>query len=242
MIEPLGWTCVYNQVLCGFLMLLAFHFLLRFLETGRRRDELLQWAAFLIGFGALELNVVYPALDATVPATLSPPVLQQLLRRELGFHGVLISDDLEMRALRDENRQLKEELGRKYEFDSIIGRSGPMQEIFATIERVAPTRATVLLAPPLVRAFGALSALPLVTVKETNLELTHCDQPAGKPSPITLSNDYCTSMAGVPRMPMFGFTSMNGPDEASVGSVAVGTDWPRFTRQRSFRHAALSAS
>ncbi len=61
-IEPLGWTCVYNQVLCGFLMLLAFHFLLRFLETGRRRYEVLQWAAFLIGFGALELNVVYPAL------------------------------------------------------------------------------------------------------------------------------------------------------------------------------------
>ena len=46
---------------------------------------------------------------------------------------------LEVRALRDENRQLKEELGRRYEFDNIIGRSPGMQEIFATIERVAPT-------------------------------------------------------------------------------------------------------
>ena len=53
---------------------------------------------------------------------------------------------LEMRALRDENRQLKAELGRRYEFDNIIGRSPAMQEIFDTIERVAPTRATVLLA------------------------------------------------------------------------------------------------
>ena len=53
---------------------------------------------------------------------------------------------LEMRALRDENRQLKAELGRRYEFDNIIGRSPGMQEIFDTIERVAPTRATVLLA------------------------------------------------------------------------------------------------
>ena len=53
---------------------------------------------------------------------------------------------LEMRALRDENRQLKEELGRRYEFDNIIGRSRAMQEIFATVMRVAPTRATVLLA------------------------------------------------------------------------------------------------
>jgi len=41
---------------------------------------------------------------------------------------------------------LKAELGRRYEFDNIIGRSPAMQEIFDTIERVAPTRATVLLA------------------------------------------------------------------------------------------------
>ena len=46
---------------------------------------------------------------------------------------------LEVRALRDENRSLKAELGRRYEFDNIIGRSPDMQEIFATIERVAPT-------------------------------------------------------------------------------------------------------
>src|SRR5437867_8640996 len=58
----------------------------------------------------------------------------------------VIHKALEVRALRDENRQLKEELGRRYEFDNIVGRSQPMQEIFATIERVAPTRATVLLA------------------------------------------------------------------------------------------------
>src|SRR6185436_407575 len=38
------------------------------------------------------------------------------------------------------------ELGRRYEFDNIIGRSPAMQEFFATIERVGPTRATVLLA------------------------------------------------------------------------------------------------
>ena len=57
-----------------------------------------------------------------------------------------VTKAMEMRALRDENRQLREELGRRYEFDNIIGRSGPMQEIFATVTRVAPTRATVLLA------------------------------------------------------------------------------------------------
>ena len=51
-------------MLCGFFLLLAFHFLLRYLETGERRYNLFQWAAFLLGFGALELNVVYPAIAA----------------------------------------------------------------------------------------------------------------------------------------------------------------------------------
>src|SRR5215813_1603980 len=58
----------------------------------------------------------------------------------------VIQKALEVRALRDENRQLREELGKRYQFDNIIGRSRAMQEIFATIERVAPTRSTVLLA------------------------------------------------------------------------------------------------
>jgi DNA-binding NtrC family response regulator len=58
----------------------------------------------------------------------------------------VVQKALEVRALRDENRKLKEELGRRYEYDNIIGRSPAMQEIFATIERVAPSRATVLLA------------------------------------------------------------------------------------------------
>lgn len=58
----------------------------------------------------------------------------------------VIGKALEFRALREENRELREELGRRYSFDHIVGRSPAMQEIFATVMRVAPTRATVLLA------------------------------------------------------------------------------------------------
>ncbi|MCC7175985.1 MAG: hypothetical protein IT159_12380 [Bryobacterales bacterium] len=58
------WTSAYNQALCGFFLLLSFWSLLRFVETGRRRYNVLQWAAFLLGFGALEINVVYPAIAA----------------------------------------------------------------------------------------------------------------------------------------------------------------------------------
>jgi DNA-binding NtrC family response regulator len=59
---------------------------------------------------------------------------------------VVVEKALEVRKLRDENRDLREALGQRYQFENIIGHSTPMQEIFATITRVAPTRATVLLA------------------------------------------------------------------------------------------------
>jgi beta-N-acetylhexosaminidase len=44
-------------------------------------------------------HVVYPALDPSCPATLSPRIATDLLRGELGFAGVLFSDDLEMQAI-----------------------------------------------------------------------------------------------------------------------------------------------
>ena len=57
----------------------------------------------------------------------------------------VINKALEIRTLRDENRELRAELGQRYEFDNIVGRSDAMREIFGTVERVAATRATVLL-------------------------------------------------------------------------------------------------
>jgi beta-N-acetylhexosaminidase len=41
-------------------------------------------------------------LDPQAPATLSPAVIHSLLRGELGFQGVVISDDLQMGAIRDQ--------------------------------------------------------------------------------------------------------------------------------------------
>jgi beta-N-acetylhexosaminidase len=51
------------------------------------------------GFPALMTShVVYPAFDPRRPATLSPRIARDLLRRALGFRGVLFTDDLEMQA------------------------------------------------------------------------------------------------------------------------------------------------
>ena len=47
---------------------------------------------------------------------------------------VVVAKALELRKLRDENRELREALGQKYQFENIIGRSPAMQEIFATVD------------------------------------------------------------------------------------------------------------
>jgi beta-N-acetylhexosaminidase len=44
-------------------------------------------------------HVFVPSLDEARPATLSKAVVTDILRRELGFEGVIISDDLEMKAI-----------------------------------------------------------------------------------------------------------------------------------------------
>ncbi|WP_327720003.1 sugar hydrolase [Streptomyces sp. NBC_00490] len=50
----------------------------------------------------MSAHVVFPALDANRPATLSRRILGDLLRHDLGFDGVLVSDALEMKAIADE--------------------------------------------------------------------------------------------------------------------------------------------
>ncbi|WTP63303.1 sugar hydrolase [Streptomyces phaeochromogenes] len=49
----------------------------------------------------MSAHVVFPALDPNRPATLSRRILRDLLRDEIGFDGVLVSDALEMKAIAD---------------------------------------------------------------------------------------------------------------------------------------------
>lgn len=48
---------------------------------------------------AMTAHILYTALDAARPATLSPVVIGRVIRERIGFSGVLISDDLAMGAL-----------------------------------------------------------------------------------------------------------------------------------------------
>jgi beta-N-acetylhexosaminidase len=46
-------------------------------------------------------HVIYSSLDAQWPATLSEKIVTGLLRQQLGYGGVIFSDDMEMKAIND---------------------------------------------------------------------------------------------------------------------------------------------
>jgi beta-N-acetylhexosaminidase len=68
-----------------------------------RRVELVPFrAAIAAGVASImTAHVVVSAFDESQPATLSPAIVGGLLREELGFDGLIVSDDLEMRAIAD---------------------------------------------------------------------------------------------------------------------------------------------
>jgi beta-glucosidase-like glycosyl hydrolase len=44
-------------------------------------------------------HILIPALDEERPATLSPAIVDALLKKRLGYDGLVLSDDLEMKAI-----------------------------------------------------------------------------------------------------------------------------------------------
>ncbi len=71
-----------------------------------RRRELAPFAALAPEARlVMTAHVLYPCLDAEAPATLSRRFLSELLRDELGFAGVVVSDDLGMRAVAERLRK-----------------------------------------------------------------------------------------------------------------------------------------
>ncbi len=63
-----------------------------------------EFAPFRAAIGAgvatiMTAHVLVPALDEKRPATLSRRIVHEILREELGYEGVILSDDLEMKAV-----------------------------------------------------------------------------------------------------------------------------------------------
>jgi len=80
------------------------HFELPRLSHGLERLRAVELPPFEAAIAAnvasiMSAHVIFRDVDPEVPATLSRRVLQELLRQQLGFEGLLISDDLEMEAI-----------------------------------------------------------------------------------------------------------------------------------------------
>ncbi len=78
------------------------HFDLPVVDAAREELERVDFAPFRALNAmpwAMTAHVVYTALDPSAPATTSSVVIEQVIRGNIGFDGVLISDDLCMKAL-----------------------------------------------------------------------------------------------------------------------------------------------
>ncbi len=108
---------------------------LEFLQTAKRQNAALP-IVVMTAFGSVETAV------EAMKAGASDYVLKPFSLAEM---RMVVHKELDNSRLREENRSLREALGQKYSHPNIIAISPKMQEVLATVERVAPTNSTVLL-------------------------------------------------------------------------------------------------
>ena len=63
------------------------------------QTDLAPFAALRDAAMAMTCHVIFEAWDPDRPATLSPVVIDNVIRQRIGFHGLLMTDDLDMKAL-----------------------------------------------------------------------------------------------------------------------------------------------
>ena len=93
-------------------------------------------AVMMTGFGGVA-EAVAAIKRGAADFLIKPFQLAQLSR--------VLQAGLEQRRLREENAELRAQLRERYRFDSIVGQSTAMQQVFQTLELVAPMNSTVLI-------------------------------------------------------------------------------------------------
>jgi DNA-binding NtrC family response regulator len=108
---------------------------LEFLQTIKRQNAAIP-VVVMTAFGTVETAV------EAMKAGASDYVLKPFSLNEM---RMVIHKELDVHKLREENRSLREALGKRYAHPNVVARSAKMQEVLATVDRVAPTNSTVLL-------------------------------------------------------------------------------------------------
>jgi DNA-binding NtrC family response regulator len=108
---------------------------LEFLDQAKRLNPSVP-IVVMTAFGTVETAV------EAMKAGASDYVLKPFSMAEM---KLVIRKELDVQKVREENRSLREALGKRYQYQNIVARSAKMQEVLALVERVAPTNSTVLL-------------------------------------------------------------------------------------------------
>jgi beta-N-acetylhexosaminidase len=102
---------------------------------------------------AMSAHCLYTAIDPKRPATASPIVVEEIMRGEIGFDGLIMSDDLSMKALAgsfEERAAAVIEAG----LDIVLHCNGDLEEA-----RMVASATPALSGAPLRRADAALAAI-----------------------------------------------------------------------------------
>ena len=86
---------------------------------------------------AMTAHVVYTAIDADAPATTSAKLIRDVIRQDIGFNGILVSDDLSMHALNGGFRE-RAEAALKAGCDLALHCNGRMAEMVPVVEGCQP--------------------------------------------------------------------------------------------------------
>ena len=102
---------------------------------------------------AMTAHVVYDSIDPQRPATTSPKVIRDVIRGEIGFDGLLMSDDLSMQAL-DGPLDVRARAALFAGCDVVLHCNGKMDEM-----KLVASETKILEGLPLKRAEAALAHL-----------------------------------------------------------------------------------
>ncbi len=119
--------------------------------------DLFPFAALVDAEAAMTAHIVYEAWDKDRPATCSPAVIKNIIRGRIGFQGLLMSDDLDMKALQFAmNGGLAEraEAALKAGCDVVLQCSGVLKDMETVAKGCAPLAGLALVRARAVEAFA----------------------------------------------------------------------------------------
>jgi beta-N-acetylhexosaminidase len=126
-------------------------------------NDVFPFAALADAEAAMTAHIIYEAWDPDRPATCSAIVIDQIIRSRIGFQGLLMSDDLDMKALQYAlNGTLgdRAEAALKAGCDVVLQCSGVLAEMQETVKGCTPLGGLALVRARAAEAFAKRPAKP----------------------------------------------------------------------------------